>query len=212
MSVSLNGKRKKGWDAGEDRLLLSLADDAAAHGRPLTCAFGEAAKRLSRKPDSVRNRYYAIRRGAGGKRYVPFSPDEAENMAGKLIELMQKGRSLRAAALELSGGDAKLMLRYQNKFRDMAKKEPSLLERIPKKSPRGMKKSAPPETDGERMKALYELIAQQRRELELAHERFMRLNGLFMRVCGMAAELTDNGDPDARVRIMAEMQKLGSGS
>ena len=43
-----------------------------------------------------------------------------------------KGISVRRAVQNLSGGDSKLMLRYQNKYRNVLAKQPERIERLMK--------------------------------------------------------------------------------
>lgn len=54
-----------GWQQEEIDLLFSAVKEAAENGRPLRDVFSEVGGQLSRKPNSIRNFYYArVRRGA----------------------------------------------------------------------------------------------------------------------------------------------------
>ena len=44
--------------------------------------------------------------------------------------MKKQGRSVRSAIMELADGDAKLALRYQNKFRNAMKSNPELVKKI----------------------------------------------------------------------------------
>jgi len=53
-----------------------------------------------------------------------FAEKEEKDLIQKILIERQKGRSVRSVINELAGGDIKLALRYQNKFRTAIKKEP----------------------------------------------------------------------------------------
>ena len=55
-------------------------------------------------------------------------------MLKEIIAQKAKGISVRKAVLNLSGGDDKLMLRYQNKYRNVMTKEPERIERLMRES------------------------------------------------------------------------------
>ena len=48
-----------GWQQDEIDLLFSSVKEAADNGRPLRDVFADVGERLSRKPNSIRNFYYA---------------------------------------------------------------------------------------------------------------------------------------------------------
>ena len=48
-----------GWQQEEIDLLFSAVKEAAENGRPLRDVFSEVGGQLSRKPNSIRNFYYA---------------------------------------------------------------------------------------------------------------------------------------------------------
>ena len=72
-----------GWTEAEEALLFDLADRARAAGRPLKSVFDEMAAASGRRPNSVRNFYYARVKGGGdaGERHspscVPFTEAES---------------------------------------------------------------------------------------------------------------------------------------
>ena len=51
-------------------------------------------------------------------------------MLKAILTQKSKGISVRKAVLNLSGGDDKLMLRYQNKYRNVLTKQPERIERL----------------------------------------------------------------------------------
>lgn len=65
-----------GWQQDEIDLLFSSVKEAANSGRPLRDVFADVGERLSRKPNSIRNFYYARVRempelAAGKRRFAP---------------------------------------------------------------------------------------------------------------------------------------------
>ena len=51
-------------------------------------------------------------------------------MLKAILEQKSKGVSVRKAVLKLSGGDDKLMLRYQNKYRNVLAKQPDRIDKL----------------------------------------------------------------------------------
>ena len=95
---------------------------------------------------TVRNLYYALAKKSnedkefcqkylGGKplavgKIVEFDCDEERELIKKILIAKNEGRSVRGAIMELSGGDGKTALRFQNKFRNAIKNKPELIESI----------------------------------------------------------------------------------
>ena len=106
--------------------------------RTLSQAFEDYAKISGKSKGTVRNLYYALAKtsredGEFRKKYLGDKPVKVNPIVcfdkqeeNKLVEdiegLVAKGRSVRSAIIELSGGDPKLALRYQNKYRNAVKK------------------------------------------------------------------------------------------
>ena len=59
---------RSGWSDEETRALMDAAHRARAAGRPLREVFDAAAFRTGRKPNSIRNYYYACSRMEEGAR------------------------------------------------------------------------------------------------------------------------------------------------
>ena len=79
---------RSGWSDEETRALMDAAHRARAAGRPLREVFDAAAFKTGRKPNSIRNYYYACSRmeeGARRERFTPFGDDEAENLAEAIL-------------------------------------------------------------------------------------------------------------------------------
>ena len=94
---------------------------------------------------SVRNYYYQllktkdekakrILRGKGLKaeKIKEFSDRETDEMLKNILAERSKGVSVRRAIQKIADGDDRLMLRYQNKYRNMLKKQPERIEETAK--------------------------------------------------------------------------------
>ena len=133
-----------GYTEEEARQLVEYVAEGKKRGQPLTGLFEGYAKKTGRAKGSVRNYYYALLRTTGDSRVkqmlrgkglhaekiIPFSEEETDKILREILIQKQKGISVRRAVLNLSGGDDKLMLRYQNKYRNVLTKEPQRLERL----------------------------------------------------------------------------------
>lgn len=127
----------KGYSEKEIGNLLTLVLDAARSGKSLTCVFKEFAEKTGRAKGSVRNFYYKFIKEVGGdeklmKKYplakdmavgknVAFTKEEEEDVYRRINEQVKTGKSVRKSVYYLAGGDEKLALRYQNKYRNMKK-------------------------------------------------------------------------------------------
>lgn len=133
-----------GYTEEEARGLVEYIAEGKKNGQPLTGLFEGYAKKTGRAKGSVRNYYYALLRTTGDSRVkqmlrgknlhaekiVPFSEEETDKILREILIQKQKGISVRRAVLNLSGGDDKLMLRYQNKYRNVITKEPQRIEKL----------------------------------------------------------------------------------
>lgn len=118
-------------------MLFSEASRCRRHGKPLRSAFDYVAERTRRQPNSVRNHFYArLKDGDCGAwdiapaAFVPFENEETEALVREILTAKANGESVRACTLRLANGDTKLMLRFQNKYRAILKRDPSMLKRI----------------------------------------------------------------------------------
>ena len=59
-----------------------------------------------------------------------FSDEEAEEAIRSILKEKAKGMSVRKAILQIAGGDDKLTLRLQNKYRNTLKKTPEKIEAL----------------------------------------------------------------------------------
>lgn len=113
-------------------------------GKTLSYLFETYGKEHSRAKGSVRNYYYALLRSTGDDRVknllkdkdlkaekiLPFTEEETDRILKEILRQKSKGVSVRRAVLNLSHGDDKLMLRYQNKYRNVAMKQPERIEKL----------------------------------------------------------------------------------
>ena len=125
--------RHAGWSEEENRLLWETADEAQQQGLPLKQVFDRIAERTGRRPNSIRNYYYAqVRQKEGAARpaarFVPFGEQEVTDLIEKVLRARAAGQSVRSCLQQMAGGDHSLMLRYQNKYRSILKNRPQIIE------------------------------------------------------------------------------------
>ncbi|MGN0818420.1 MAG: hypothetical protein ACI4L9_05555, partial [Candidatus Coproplasma sp.] len=61
---------------------------------------------------------------------TPFSEEETDRILKAILTQKSRGVSVRRAVLNLAEGDDKLMLRYQNKYRNVLSKQPERIKRL----------------------------------------------------------------------------------
>ena len=125
--------RRAGWSDSENKLLWETADEAQQQGLPLKAVFEQIARQTGRRPNSIRNYYYAqVRQHDGGEarpaRFVPFTQQEVDWLMEQVLVARSAGQSVRSCLQKLSGGDHSLMLRYQNKYRAVIKSRPDYVK------------------------------------------------------------------------------------
>ncbi len=126
--------RRAGWSETENKLLWETADAAQQQGLPLKGVFEQIARETGRRPNSIRNYYYAQVRERGdvnhSARFVPFTQDQVDWLIRQVLIARAAGQSVRSCLQKLSGGDHSLMLRYQNKYRAVIKSRPDYVRDI----------------------------------------------------------------------------------
>ena len=127
--------RRSGWSETESQLLWETADEAQQQGLPLKAVFERIAEQTGRRPNSIRNYYYAQVREHGDDRqhparFVPFTQQEVDWLMEQVLVARAAGQSVRSCLQKLSGGDHSLMLRYQNKYRAIIKSRPDYVREI----------------------------------------------------------------------------------
>ena len=130
--------RRSGWSEAENQLLWETAEEAQPQGLPLKVVFERIAEQTGRRPNSIRNYYYAQVREHGGEdqhpaRFVPFTQQEVDWLMEQVLIARAAGQSVRACLQKLSGGDHSLMLRYQNKYRAGLKSRPEYVRELVEK-------------------------------------------------------------------------------
>ena len=128
---------KSKWSNSEVKKLFQTVEKYKNENKCLLDAFKDYAKKTNRKPNSVRNYYYAeikdlftdnARKQKLGinleKHSVNFSDkftgDETKNLIKEILRQKCMGVSVRKSCLNLAHGDLSKMVRYQNKFRNVS--------------------------------------------------------------------------------------------
>lgn len=125
-----------GWQKQEIEALQKSIDEATQAGESLRSVFERVGRELGRKPNSIRNFYYAQVRARGddsASRALPFetfAPDEVEQLIENVLTARAQGMSVRACVRRLADGDRTRMLRYQNKYRSTVRTRPELVQRV----------------------------------------------------------------------------------
>lgn len=142
-------------------------------GKTLSYLFETYGKEHNRAKGSVRNYYYSflkqrqderVRRILEGKNLSageirPFTEEETDEMLRKVLTEKSKGMSVRKAIRNLSEGDEKLMLRMQNKYRNLVKKQPERVQRVAREAGLPEEKTFLQRRLEREIDALYERIA-----------------------------------------------------
>ena len=125
-----------GWQKQEIDALQQSVEAAERSGESLRSVFERMSRQLGRKPNSIRNFYYAqIRTGQGenGARATPFetfSQEEVERLVEQVLTARAQGVSVRACVRQMADGDRTRMLRYQNKYRSTVRTRPEIVRRV----------------------------------------------------------------------------------
>mgnify|MGYP002515182495 CR=1 FL=1 len=137
-AVSRAGRRS-GWSEMENQLLWETADEAQQQGLPLKAVFERIAEQTGRRPNSIRNYYYAaVKSGEApsdvptgrAAPFTPFTPEETDDLLRRILMAQGQGISVRACVTALSGGDRALALRLQDKYRALLKSHPDQVLRV----------------------------------------------------------------------------------
>ena len=134
------------WTDEEVIKLFRFIEDGKKQNHNLSGMFSLYAKLTNRKPNSVRNYYYAELNELENNKerrenlgidislhqkveQKEFTEDETENLVLEILRLTSKGISVRKACMQLADGDIDKMVRLQNKFRAVVVKNKSLYEK-----------------------------------------------------------------------------------
>ena len=126
---------KPGWQEAETARLFSAVQEASAAGAPLRSVFESLSGDLGRKPNSIRNYYYACLRqqpeaAQRTPAFQPFTPEETHELLRQVLIARGRGQSVRACVMALAQGSHSRMLRYQNKYRTILKTRPELIAQV----------------------------------------------------------------------------------
>ena len=134
-----------GYTEEEAKSLVEYIKEGKSRGKTLTYLFESYGMQRGRAKGSVRNYYYALMKNEkqderivklldGSRLSVEkireFTEEETDLALRSILAEKSKGLSVRRAIFNLSGGDDKLMLRLQNKYRNVLKKDPRRIARI----------------------------------------------------------------------------------
>lgn len=124
-----------GWQQEENDLLFGAVKEAAAEGTPLRDVFVQVGEQLNRKPNSIRNYYYAKVKetpelAPSKNTFRAFEPEELHSLLRDVLMAKGRGESVRACVIRRANGDRSAMLRYQNKYRSVLKNKPELLKEV----------------------------------------------------------------------------------
>ena len=128
-------KSRAGWQASETDRLFTAVRQASTQGVPLRTVFEQLSGEMGRKPNSIRNYYYACLRqqpesAPRGPAFQPFTQEETRHLLREVLMGRGRGMSVRACVMQLAEGSHSRMLRYQNKYRAILKHRPELLAEV----------------------------------------------------------------------------------
>lgn len=136
MESSVKAHNRTGWQEAETARLFSAVKEASASGAPLRSVFESLSGDLGRKPNSIRNYYYACLRQKPDAAYLratpftAFTPEETHLLLRRVLMAKAQGVSVRACVMDMADGDHSRMLRYQNKYRTLLKHRPEMIEAV----------------------------------------------------------------------------------
>lgn len=134
-----------GYTEEEAKSLVEYIWSGKQAGKTLTYLFETYGARHGRAKGSVRNYYYALMKNPkkdervvkllDGKQLAveqirEFTEEETDEALRSILAEKSKGISVRRAISNIAKGDDKLMLRLQNKYRNVLKKQPERIEAI----------------------------------------------------------------------------------
>lgn len=136
MESQVKVRSRSGWQEEETNRLFSAVKEASAAGEPLRSVFENLSGDLGRKPNSIRNYYYACLRQRPevaelkAAPFAVFTPEETHELLRQVLMARGQGMSVRSCVMRMAGGNHSLMLRYQNKYRTLLKHRPELIEAV----------------------------------------------------------------------------------
>ncbi len=134
-----------GYTEEEAKNLVDFIKEGKQKGKTLTYLFETYGLQNGRAKGSVRNYYYTLMKNEKGDERIvklldgtelsvekirEFTEEETDEVLRSILAEKSKGLSVRRAIFNLSGGDDKMMLRLQNKYRNTLKKTPERIAEI----------------------------------------------------------------------------------
>jgi len=105
--------------------------ERARDSKNRSAIFKEFAKLSGKRPNSIRNFYYAYLANhpeAGDKKaFCRFRKDDTMELVRNIILNSSQGVTVRSTCMAMAGGDRVKHLRFQNKYRAILRKEPHLI-------------------------------------------------------------------------------------
>lgn len=223
---------KKNWKEEKIKELFEIVEEHKSNNKPVMSAFKIFAQKNGRKVNSVRNFYYQevenlkVNRELSEKLKINLNRHEKNNFAKfderqtqKLLDFVKnkqkEGKSVRNACLELANNDARLMVRYQNKYRAISKNENSGVISFPVQQ-----KLLPHKLTDEEIKSLFlglvklvkksamsEVDEKMRRETEFANDALRKTLVEVTKKRGKISQL-QNENRKLNLQISALKQKL----
>ena len=135
----------RGFSETQTKELIKLCDSKKSQGDGLLSAFKEFANKYDRAMGSVRNYYYKTIKQSGSEKLrkklgitpklMPafikeFNKAEERDLLLGVLTGISQGKSCRAVFMEMSQGNQKLALRYQNKYRNLLKDNRAFVEEM----------------------------------------------------------------------------------
>lgn len=162
--VFKNMKTEKinGYTAEEAKELIDYVSAGKKEGKALSYLFAGFGAAHGRAKGSVRNYYYSLLKKTQDERVVElldgsqlsvekiktFTEEETDEALRSILQEKAKGMSVRKAIRNLAGGDDKMTLRLQNKYRNLLKKQPERVREMAEKL--GLKSVVPFPTEREK--------------------------------------------------------------
>lgn len=136
MQAQVKTRTRAGWQEDETNRLFAAVKQASETGAPLRSVFESLSDDLGRKPNSIRNYYYACLRQKPDAAYLratpfaTFTPEETHQLLRQVLMARGQGISVRSCVMDLAQGDHSRMLRYQNKYRTVLKHRPEMIDAV----------------------------------------------------------------------------------
>jgi len=125
-----------GWQGtGDISPVFRCAGGAGQAAHRLRQVFEDLSVDLGRKPNSIRNYYYACLRNQEQntprvQAFIPFTEAETHDLLRQVLTGCGQGMSVRAYVMRMADGDHSRMLRYQNKYRAILKHHPEMIAQV----------------------------------------------------------------------------------